>query len=284
MFTVRQSSVWWEIRLQENQHRIILPVPKSEPICAQKTICLCHDVERHLGHLRSDPGFAKSAQSHSDPSLGEMLRVEEKMGVRATYNVVGSILPEVRASIEERGHCIGFHSFDHDTTNPSRGFRWLRRSVRTKHRDAHDQLPRCRDIDYRIKGYRPAQSRLTAELTEENLCFHNFEWLASSVAALGIRQPVMKNRIVRIPILFDDYHLYSRAMIYEDWEAMVFQQIENSDFVAFSLHDCYGPFWLPHYERFLECVQKSGKLSTLDEVAGQVTLASALPLTNGGNL
>jgi hypothetical protein len=281
MFTVRRNSVWWEIRLDENQHRIVLPTAKSEPIPAQKTICLCHDVERHLGHLRSDPGFAESARCHSNASLSEMLQVEEEMGVKATYNVVGSILPEVRAGIEERGHGIGFHSFDHDTTDLSLGFRWLRRWIKMKHRDAHDQLPRCREIDYRIKGYRPPQSRLTSELTDENLCFHNFEWLACSVAALAIRQPVMKNRIVRIPILFDDYDLYRRKMNYQDWEAMAFQRIENADFVAFSLHDCYGPFWLPHYERFLDRVQKSGKLSTLDEVAGQVTLASALPLTNG---
>jgi hypothetical protein len=281
MFTVRRNSVWWEIRLNENRHRIVLPVAKSEPVPARKTICLCHDVERHLGHLRSDPGFAASAKCHSNSSLGEMLRIEERMGVRATYNVVGSFLPEVRPDIEQRGHCIGFHSFDHDTTSPSPGFRWFRRWVKMKHRDAHDQLPRCRDIDYRIKGYRPPQSRLTSELTDENLCFHNFEWLACSVTALEIRQPAMHNRIVRIPILFDDYDLYRRAMNYEEWEAISFQKIENSDFVAFSLHDCYAPFWLSHYERFLERVQKSGELATLDDIAGQVTLANALPLTNG---
>ena len=44
---------------------------------------------------------------------------------------------------------------------------------------------RVATIDYRIKGYRPAQSRITAELTDANLAFHNFEWLASSRYSLG---------------------------------------------------------------------------------------------------
>ena len=49
------------------------------------------------------------------------------------------------------------------------------------------QLPRCREVDYRIKGYRPPRSQITPELSDRNLLFHNFEWLASMMAELARR-------------------------------------------------------------------------------------------------
>ena len=57
-----------------------------------------------------------------------MLRIENELGVKATYNVVGSCMNEVRATIEGDGHCIAFHSYDHKINT--------------------DQLPNCREVDY----------------------------------------------------------------------------------------------------------------------------------------
>jgi hypothetical protein len=136
------------------------------------------------------------------------------------------------------------------------------------------QLNKCRQVDYRIKGYRPPQSKITAELSDDNLCFHNFEWLANSVYSLKVKQPIVQNRIVKIPIFFDDFDMYKNGMSYKEWEEKVISKIEENEFVAFCLHDCYAHYWLPHYKKFLEKIKGLAKLRTLNEVANEVILGN----------
>ena len=136
------------------------------------------------------------------------------------------------------------------------------------------QLGRCRTIDYRAKGYRPAQSRLGADTNEEHLAYHNFEWLASSARSLGIEDPRVEKGIVKIPIRFDDFSLH-RSLPYERWETRALDTVRRSNFLAFSLHDCYGELWLEHYPALIQRLLDMGELKTLDEVAAEVTLEHA---------
>ncbi len=212
-----------------------MPERRTEDHRPIKTVCICHDIERGMGHVDADPAFARRAERTSPRDLAAMRQVEAEAGARATYFVVGSLLSEVRDAIEGDGHALGFHSFDH--------------------RSGRDQLQRCREVDYRIKGYRPPHSRITAELTDRNLLFHNFEWLASAPRSLGTDSPQMRAGLVRLPIALDDFPMYSSRLPYEDWEQLALQRIAESDFAAISLHDCYAPYWLPRYRRFLEQVQ-----------------------------
>lgn len=219
---------------------------KDQP---SRTICVCHDIERGLGHVVEDPSFAAAADHRARADLEEMLTIEEEMDIRATYNVVGSFLQEVRAQIQTRGHCLAFHSFDH--------------------RPESEQLAKCRLVDANIKGYRPPQSVLTAELDASNLMSHQFEWLASSAYSLGIQLPEWQNGILKIPIAFDDFALYRHGETYKIWEKRALHRIQKSSFIAFSLHDCYAPFWLPYYRHFLGKISKMGNFKTLEEVADQ---------------
>jgi hypothetical protein len=258
IFRAERTANWWKIDVNENRHRLICPETKLAAQQQVKIICLCHDVERGIGHLDSDPDFAQAAEKTSGASLTEMLRIEKRMGIHATYNVVGQLVPSLREPIESAGHCLAFHSYDHRDFEHS------------------SQLGRCRSIDYRLKGYRPPQSKITPELSDENLCVHNFEWLASSSCSLGIDSPQMHNRIVKIPIAFDDYELYRSGLDWETWEAQALATIRQNNFIAFSLHDCYAPFWLPPYERFLERVCALGKLQTMNDVLNRVLLSHAV--------
>ena len=83
----------------------------------------------------------------------------------------------------------------------------------------------------------------------------------------------MKNRIVKIPIRFDDFDLYRRKVNFEEWSREAVNIINENDFVAFCLHDCYGSFWLPRYKDFLRQILQVGKLKTLNEVSNDVILA-----------
>jgi hypothetical protein len=188
--------------------------------------------------------------------LDAMLAAEAGAGVAATYNVVGMLLDEVRARIEAGGHALAFHSFDHG--------------------DGLDQLHRCREVDYRLKGYRLPRSKLTPEITDRALAFHNFEWLASSANSMGMAGPELHHRLVRLPVTLDDFGLYTGGLDYRDWRAKVLAHVERAPYTAVGLHDCYAHHWLPHYPELLEKLQDQSRLRTLDEVSADVLMASAV--------
>ena len=258
LFDVKSAPPWWSIDVSRNANRLVVPEPGEEDIADDKKICVCHDVERGMGHTDSDPEFAARADATAPEYLERMIAIERQMGVKATYAVVGTLVPELRDRIEQDGHCLAFHSWDH--------------------RIGEDQLGGCRTVDYRLKGYRVPQSRITTELTDENLCFHNFEWLASSSDSFGFAEPRLENRIVKIPVHFDDFLMFRDGLAYEAWEAEALATIEENRFVAFGLHDCYGEFWLPRYAAFLKKVRRLGRLMTMNQVADEVFLRNALSL------
>ena len=254
-FTARRLENWWAVDVAANRSAIVKVERRSEETEPKKVICLCHDVERGLGHRNSNPQFAGQADREAPSALDRMLEIERKFAVRATYNVVGLFLEEVRERIENDGHCIAFHSYNHELNE--------------------EQLRACRRVDYRLKGYRAPQSLVTRELRETELCWHNFEWLASSSFSLGFSEPRLERGVVKVPILFDDFDLYRGRTSFESWQRQALDTIAKNEFVAFCLHDCYAEFWLPHYETFLHQIQKFGRLSTVDEVAADVFLAGA---------
>jgi hypothetical protein len=184
-----------------------------------------------------------------------MLALAAAAGVHVTYNVVGQILPEVREPIEGGGHVLAFHSFDHGPCD--------------------DQLPRCREVDYRLKGYRLPRSQPTPETTDERLAFHNFEWLASSPSSIGVESPQLRNRLVRLPVPLDDFPLYSGEFAYDEWEAQLLDHVEQAPFTAFGLHDCYAHLWLPGYAELLEKLAACARLRTLNDVSADVLLRAA---------
>jgi hypothetical protein len=250
-----RSGEWWEIDVGTAAEATVDPVAGSEPVTEERTVCVLHDLERGLGHVEDDPELAREADAAGGERLAAMLGVEAEAGASVTYNVVGEILAEVREQIESGGHAVAFHSFDHS--------------------QAGDQLRRCREVDYRLKGYRLPRSELTAETTDEQLAFHNFEWLASSAYAFGFDSPQLQNRLVRLPVALDDFELYTGELAYGEWETRLLDHVEQRDFTAFGLHDCYADRWLPHYAELLEKLSARARLRTLDEVSADVLMAAA---------
>jgi hypothetical protein len=246
---------WWEIDVATASAAAVRPVRASEPQTEEKTVCVFHDLERGLGHTREDPGLARYAETQADATLAAILRAESEANVRVTYNVVGQIFGEVRAELESDGHAVAFHSFDH-----SEGDR---------------QLRRCREVDYRLKGYRPPRSQITEEISDERLAYYNFEWLASAPWSLGTDTPELRNRLVRLPVALDDYPLYTRAMSYRKWERAVLAQVERQPFTAIGMHDCYAHLWLEHYPELLLKLSAAARTRTLDEVSAEVVIGAA---------
>jgi hypothetical protein len=254
-YLAQRTRNWWAIDVAANRERIVLPMAEGNRLDHGRTIAVCHDIERGWGHRLSHPQFAAEAEQAAPAALPVMLEVERQLTVRASYHVVGIFYPEVCSQIARDGHTLGFHSFDHNLVVP--------------------QLQRCREVDYRTEGYRPPQSRLTRELSDRNLCLHNFQWLASAAQSIGTPFPRLKNRVVKIPIALDDYPLFTGAMSYETWEAYALHTVRQNRFTALSLHDCYAAHWLPHYRGLLEKLLELGELRTLNDIANDLWLASA---------
>ena len=87
---------------------------------------------------------------------------------------------------------------------------------------------------------------------------------------------MMHNRLVKIPILLDDFPLYKSRTPYGEWEKRITAEIQKSDFVAFGLHDCYADLWLPHYRALLDQLSRLGQIKTLDAVADETIFAGAI--------
>ena len=231
---------------------LVVAEMKEQAVKYEKIICVGHDIEKGLGHLGIDAERAAFADQYSPRYLVKMLRVEKQVAVTATYNVVGCLLNEVYERIERDGHCVAFHSFDHDLNAL--------------------QLERCNNSDYSLKGYRPPCSRITEEITDENLIYYNFDWLANASCELGFDSPVLENGLVKIPIMFDDYDLYKYNMPYDQWEEEALSKISEHQFTAFCLHDCYADYWLPNYKNFLLKISELGTLKNFNQVAEEVIL------------
>ena len=254
-FEAERRGGQWVVDVARNRHRLVSPARGEETLPAEKTISICHDIERELGHVGVAPQFAAVAARVSRENLLRMLHIETRRGVRGTYNIVGCLMNEVRRDIEQCGNEIAFHSYDH-----------------TKELN---QLGLCRGVDYRVKGYRPPNSRMTRELTHDYLAFHNFEWLASAPRSIGTHDPALRAGIAYVPIRFDDFPLYRAGISFDVWEQRALQTIRENEFTAFGLHDCYGQYWLNRFEEFLAKVQDLGRLATVGEVANRAVLASA---------
>jgi hypothetical protein len=282
-FAATRAHGWWVIDVEANCDRLVIPEKREEVPPRSRTICICHDVERGFGHAGVDRGRMTIAHRIGPQALSEMIRCEQMAGIKATYNVLGCFFNDVRAEIESQGHCLAFHSYDHVIRKYWRYTRlyWtLRRLLALWSGGGADglycnQLYRCRLVDRRVRGFRPPQSRITAEWDDFNLVLRNFEWCATSSPALG-NVPVMQNRLAKIPVRLDDFPLYKSAMPYDEWERQVTAEIQNSDFVAFGLHDCYADLWLPHYRALLDKLSRLGTLKTLDAVANETIFAGAM--------
>lgn len=250
-----RRGTWSMLDVRAHAGLVVRPEVTTIRLPCEPQICVSHDIERGWGHL-DDPPMAGRMDSEAPHHLDTMLEIEAAVGVRATYCVLGFLVPVLSARIRAEGHCIAFHTFDHAGLGEP---------------GVDAQLGRCREVDYRLKGYRPAQSRLTAELSGSNLAFHNFEWLASSQHSLGTQETALADGVVRIPILLDDFALHGGAG-YDGWRDAALAMLAGRRTAVLSLHDCYGSRWLPGYRDLLDRLAELGTFRTLDEVAAGVLL------------
>ena len=252
---------YWEIPIKPNTPRIArlrtakCGVPSEDE---RRKICIFHDIEENVDTAIS----AIECRNN----LERILRIEKEFGIRATYCILGRLFHRTRNLVIDYNprHAIGFHSMDHDLAN-------------------QNQLAQCREVDLRVRGYRPPQSRITNELSYENLAYHNFEWLASSSYSFGHDDCVLQNGIVKIPIHDDDYSLFTGRKDYVQWESELLDRARLYPLFGFGLHECYAGKWLDYYPDLLAKLALLGKFVTADEVCDEMYLQAANPIPSMKN-
>jgi hypothetical protein len=256
----RNRTDYWEVPIAANAQRVVRlsrTVPVEEP--TGKLICIFHDTEENLGENVSVEECRRS--------LTSMLKIESALGVRATYNLVGSLFASKKDEIRAAGpHSLAFHSYDHVPENDR-------------------QLARCRQVDLQVHGYRAPRSEITPELSDYALSYYNFEWLASGLRSLlrdcpdiewrrtpsglrslGVNGCGLRNGIVKIPVLTDDHLLFTAQMDYPEWRCRLLESAAEGPILTFGLHDCYARFWLDSYPELLETLGGMGRFVTADEL------------------
>ena len=243
---------YWSVALKDNHERIarlthaLLP---EAPASGRKVICVCHDIEADID--------TNVPAVECREALHRMLAVERAHGVRATYQVLGRLFHDTAPAVVADGHALAFHSYDHRIGDPS-------------------QLARTREVDLQVKGYRPPQSKITADLSDYHLSYWNFEWLLSSASGFGFDEPRVQNGIVKIPVHLDDWPLQTGEFTRAQWMARLREDIRTREFVALSLHDCYARRWLDWYPELLTELQGLGELWTCEQVVNRERFRSAL--------
>jgi glycosyltransferase involved in cell wall biosynthesis len=242
---------YWEISISANLSRLV-KLRRSNVLTRpdntrRPQICIFHDTEENVS---TDISAAVCADN-----LRRMLAIEKELGVEATYDVLGALLGRKRneISVHNPKHSIAFHSFNHCIEDLT-------------------QLRRCREVDLRVRGYRPPRSRITAELEDYNLTYFNFEWLASSASSLGFNNCRLENGLIKIPIDLDDYPLFTGANGYDEWEENLLVRARERRFFAFGLHDCYADLWLTRYPQLLKKLRKIGDLVSADMLCDRIFL------------
>lgn len=238
---------WWRLSVSENRHRLVPLLDETEsPRAGPKVICVFHDIEENV----DTPVSAAACQR----ALVQMLETERSLGVRATYNVLGTLFREKMPLISSYGsHALGFHSWNHRIGDLS-------------------QLKRCREVNLKVRGYRPPRSILTPELTDYRLSYHNFEWLLNAAGTLPSSDCRLESGIVKIPVHLDDYPLAAGTLKYPEWRAAALRLADERSFVAVGLHDCYADYWMKDYAELLGQLTQRGELLTCDEISSQVFL------------
>ncbi len=232
--------------LPRQLHPEFAPAPGDEQVPA---LLLFHDIEENVD--------TDVSVTECRAALSRMLAIESAAQVRLTYNVLGTLMEQHREAIAEGNHVLGFHSFDHSIGDT-------------------DQLRRCRAVDPRIRGFRPARSLSTAEHGSTELRRYDFEWLLSSAWRFGRSEPWLAGGVAHLPVHLDDYSLWTGELDLAAWTQRLDHLLSSQPFVAVGLHDCYSARWLDDYAAMLDRLLPRVRLVTAEEVAARLFVQAAL--------
>jgi hypothetical protein len=251
---------YWLIPVRRNLDRIVpLDTAPPAPLPARRrtVVCISHDIEENV----DTPVTVEECRA----ALDRMLAIEKSRGIRATYNLLGSLFHDKAQAIRAfDNHSIAFHSYNHDLED-------------------RKQLPKTRTIDLRVKGYRPPRGIITSELTDDALLLFDYEWLMSGAARFGFSDVRLTRGLVKIPVHIDDYLLQAKGFTFEQWLGRFQTFLADNSVVTLGLHDCYARHWIDRYPAFLDHLGSIADFWTADDILRYEFFKGAMELEKQGH-
>lgn len=184
------------------------------------TVMLYHDVEQD-SDSDADPAACRQAVS-------QLLALERRMGVSATYNVVGRLFveqPDLIEEIRSAGQDLGYHSYHHyPDWNPEH---------------YAPEVRRCQALHRGVLGYRSPRSQWDAS-TVEAMAECGFAWNAESDRQVS--PYFIRNDLVRLPIAGDDWPLHLGRVDSDGWIRHFEQLLSERECFGFGSHDTVTSF------------------------------------------
>jgi hypothetical protein len=314
-FITSRKNGWWNIDVAAQRHKLIRPeIVKENLATGSRMICLVHDLELGLKRRKGVPekkdaiqdletmlAVEKEHDCRATYSVPGILLDTVRHSIEYhshclsfySFNMQRNRTPACVHNYSRDGfarakllkiYCNAINKIRCHRSLPPIAYLSLEHLTTTKLNNLREkltlaplinQLDKCREIDYRLKGYRPCHSESNSGLNDMDLCYHNFEWIAednSTPSAL----PMLQNRLVKIPVAFHAHEIPQRGITYDYWESQVLASIEKNEFGAIGLCGSSASHWLPYYSRLLERLGALGSFVTLNDIANQVFLSHSI--------
>ncbi|MGA1821942.1 MAG: polysaccharide deacetylase family protein [Thermoplasmatota archaeon] len=222
-----------------------------------------HDIEQNIDSS-ADVDRCRDA-------VNELLKIEKKHGIAATYNIVGKLYKEqpgmIRRIIDSGGE-VAFHSFNHQND-------W-------KPAYYGNEVRLCREASPLPTGYRSPRSQWNLS-TLKALEKFNFIWSAESDPH---GEPyLIRDRLIRLPISQDDWILYKRKIPFKDWRQQFMKGIGRRNYYAVGTHDYIlseGEDFIDNWEKLIEGAVESN-IYTVSFMQGADLYMNYLNSKNRGN-
>jgi peptidoglycan/xylan/chitin deacetylase (PgdA/CDA1 family) len=169
-------------------------------------------------------------------SVGKLLRIQDDLGIRSTYNVVAELAldaPGMVEDIRDAGHEIASHSLRHRVLS--------RLPVKDMIADINQTRTAFASLGLEVRGHRSPQSAWTRALLEE-LAHQSFRWNAED-GSEPHPYPVAENGgqpLWRFPVRDDDWHYEASGIaplaLLERWQANVDTHVRAGRYVAIGFH------------------------------------------------
>jgi len=183
-------------------------------------VAFYHDIEQNCDH--------EANVETCRYVLQEYLKLEKKYDIPVTYNVVGKFFseqPDLIDWIIKSGQEIAFHSYSHQVVSKSESY--------------INEIDLCRKISSIPCGYRSPRS-LCSDASMKHLWEKGFLWNAEADAR---KEPYfLYEGLVRIPIINDDYSLYTGVMSNDEWIQQFSRLFQTRTFITYGSHDVYTSY------------------------------------------
>lgn len=201
-----------------------------------------HDIEQDYDS-DSDVDSCRNA-------VKEVLKIESKLNVHTTYNIVGRLFkdqPDLIETILTAGNETAFHSYNHQRDWSPRYFA--------------DEVRLCREQTSLPVGYRSPRSQWNST-TIKALRKNGFLWSAEND-----KNPspyFLKDGLIRLPIAMDDWHLHTGRIDRKGWMEKFLHLLENRSYFAVGSHDFIlseSEEYIENWERILETSKERNVLT-----------------------